>query len=197
MGASVEGVDRELLEKQYRKAYLYGRRRVKDDHARDFAAWTSLKILEGRFPKTPLRMLFVDWLRETRGETRRGERYRPNEALKAVNRAEVIKTVEDHHNMDEALSRLSLNQSAISAIRLQPLGGFSHKIDRKIQAAIGRHKRAEQYRAFFILHYIWGMNKRDLAHVFGLSEARIGQIMNELNARIQKALKLEMKGDET
>jgi DNA-directed RNA polymerase specialized sigma24 family protein len=51
--------------------------------SKDFASWLFIRLTEGKCLKQPIRLAFIDWLRETRGsETKSPERLKFNNSLR-------------------------------------------------------------------------------------------------------------------
>lgn len=133
-------------------------------HAEDFASYCVMRLYEGRSTHR-IRYMFVDYKRETFGDTR-------NDLGKIQNASsympiEIGDSEEDIYRVDPEEKKQNL--PVFELLRELPIKG--------------------PLRACFVLHAVHGLTMKEIALCFNVTESRISQILTEAEALIKKSYK--------
>lgn len=151
-----------------KRATKYAWRRCgNEQEAKDFGQWATIFYIRGR--KARINQLYVDYLRTNIADSRT-----------------------KHFELARALSnpveyKDEINTKSAEHDTIQRRGDFIRVVQ----------KLEPNSQAIIKLYTIWGLNEREIADCFGVTESRISQRIKALLPRIQKIVQLHFSGEKT
>lgn len=162
-----QSISEGALQRLRKLAMAYAGSKGRAEYAEDFASYCTIYRLTHR--SLNLEWAFVNFLRETFGNTRTG-----SGSLETRSNLHGIPISEEPFNEDGSPAGIQIEDTeqggdSIAALRL----------------ADELHLK-EIDRAIFILYFHFGFLQREIGQVFGISESRVNQIMKALFIKLKK-----------
>lgn len=142
------------------KLRLWAKRKVLPHQVEDFVQSCAVLWFEGRDIRTDFNFLLADWLRENGSYTREGNT--PKDALRSA-------MYDQKHG------------TAFMFADFKSTDPADHVHDPRVNAFL--KKLPQIKRAVVILKFSWSLTSREIAHVLGVSEQRICQMLAELRVK--------------
>lgn len=153
--------ERQSLEEMHEKALLYARNRGFGDEAEDFAQWLVIKYLEKKSQHQALRYSFIDYIRESRGDSR-AQSFAHSSKFEQFEEQYQLKS--SHHFADELV--------------------YENEVIR-----ILNEKLKPREKEIFALYYSEDITLMEVGQRLGLTESRCSQVMTAIRSMLEKILK--------
>lgn len=150
----------DATQKRYINAKRIGRAHGLKHEAEDFAGWIVARWLEGKSLRQDLEHSYVDYMRETRGDSRRPPT--------------TIQTVRMPHAWWGTVTTDSETQNRKHH---PPSKEFERLVNARIPLT---DKDSRINRAIFVLYFMWELTLKEIGFLFGVSEGRISQRIREI-----------------